>query len=64
MPKAKKNLADIQRAAYFRGLALKWLQLRRPDVLDACRKAAEAKFPKSTKSRSKIDLTKELEALK
>jgi len=67
MPKTKassKSPIDAKRNTLVHALAWKWLEKNRPDVVKACRKAGEDKYPKSVKSRTTIELTGDLLEMK
>ena len=60
----KKSSTDSQRNTLVHSLAFRWLELNRPDVVKACRAVGDEKYPKTGKSRTKIELTGGLENLK
>jgi hypothetical protein len=57
MAKAKKDLTDSKRNTLVHSLAFRWLELNRPDVMKACRDERNKKYPPSSKSRTKIEVS-------
>lgn len=61
---SKPKSIDSQRNSLIRSLAFRWLELNRTDVVTACKEAGAKKYPRSSKARSRVELTAELSKLK